>query len=33
MNELNSLSISEGVKLDTVHNVEFTNWEDAYTKA
>lgn len=31
--ELDTLSISEGVKLDTIHSVEFNTWQQAYQKA
>ena len=33
INELDTLSISEGIKLDTVHSVEFDTWQQAYQKA
>lgn len=33
VSELDTLSISEGVKLDTIHSVEFNTWQQAYQKA
>ena len=31
--ELDTLSIAEGIKLDTIHSVEFDTWQQAYQKA
>lgn len=33
VSELDTLSISEGVKLDTIHSAEFNTWQQAYQKA
>lgn len=33
VSELDTLSISEGVKLDIIHSVEFNTWQQAYQKA
>lgn len=33
INELDTLSISEGIKLDTIHSVEFNTYQQAYQKA
>lgn len=33
INELDTLSISEGIKLDTIHSAEFNTWKEAYQKA
>lgn len=33
VSELDTLSISEGIKLDTIHSVEFNTWQQAYQKA
>lgn len=33
VDELDTLSIAEGIKLNTVHSVEFNDWQTAYQKA
>lgn len=33
INELDTLSIAEGIKLDTIHSIDFNAWQQAYQKA